>query len=228
MASRSHFTRIPSASSSNASTTIADTNRPISSRPIPPAAPSTVRRNLFHAHLSRRQHNSSTSTSSLGTSRNRTHTRTISGSGDGSGMSSTLGGGILKSRLMTGVLSLNCSLPDEGDIVARDKNGTYKVDVPILQPGSLGEGAGDEDADEVMEAVESVGHTGLEHDGGISCADKEKIEASIAELMRRNRSRQMNSEPSEVYLLIQQSLKNRVTLLDEDRWMFEIEDGSHT
>ncbi|EEP78286.1 predicted protein [Uncinocarpus reesii 1704] len=147
-------------------------NHAIPSRSLPPAAPSTIRRNLFHAHLSRRQHTTST-TSSSGTSRSRTHTHTLSGSGDGSGLSSALGGGISKSRLMTGVLSRGGSIADEGDIVARDKNGSYRVDIPTLRLGAFGEGAAD--GDEVMEVVEGCGHAGIEHEDGMSSMDKSSV-----------------------------------------------------
>ncbi|WEW61894.1 hypothetical protein PRK78_007392 [Emydomyces testavorans] len=173
MTSRTHFSRIPSASSSSASTTIADNTHPIPQPAIPTAAPSTIRRNLFHAHLNRRQHTSSTS----GTSRNRTQTHSFSGSGDGTALSGPLGGGMAKSRLMTGVLSGvgsgGGSIPDGSDIVVRDKNGSYKVDIPVLLPEALGKDADDEGGGGPMEGVEGGGATGVDHEGDISGADKE-------------------------------------------------------
>lgn len=59
---------------------------------------------------------------------------------------------------------------DGNDIVVRDKNGSYKVDIPILQPGV------DEDGGDPMVGVENGGvHTALDHDGGISAVDKESM-----------------------------------------------------
>ncbi|OJD26679.1 hypothetical protein ACJ73_01944 [Blastomyces percursus] len=42
--------------------------------------------------------------------------------------------------------------------------------------------------------------------------------------MCRNRSRQLHSEPPEIFLLIQQSLRNKAASLDEDAWMYEVKD----
>jgi len=102
--------------------------------------------------------------------------------------------------------------------------------VPMLPPGMIGD-----DADEGgMEGIEDGGQSGgaagsggVADEGEMSGREKEKIEASIVEMMCRNRSRQINSEPSEIFLLIQQSLRNRVAGLDEDKWMYEMEDEIH-
>ncbi|KAI1909374.1 hypothetical protein LOZ53_002575 [Ophidiomyces ophidiicola] len=224
MVPRNHFTRIPSASGTVPSATANSYGGSQNPTPAPP--PSSVRRNLFHSHFSRRQQPSSTSSSSL--SSNRTHTRTLTG-GDGSGLSSDINGSS-KYRLPAGALSLGAagnSISDGDDLVVRDKNGSYKIDMPMLQPGALGEMASGENGN-AMATIGGDEHMGLGPDGGMTSVDKEKIDAGIAEMMRRNRSRQLNSEPSEVYLLIQQSLQNRVALLEEDRWMFESEQEIRT
>lgn len=75
---------------------------------------------------------------------------------------------------MTGMLGLGGSAgvpvaPDGGDIVVRDKNGSYKVDIPVLQPGE------DEDGGDPMEGVEGGGHPGIDHDGGMSGVEKESM-----------------------------------------------------
>jgi hypothetical protein len=65
---------------------------------------------------------------------------------------------------------------DNGDIVARDKNGGYKVDIPMLPPGMMGD-----DADEGgMEGIEdggqgggAVGSGGGADDGEINGREKE-------------------------------------------------------
>jgi hypothetical protein len=111
--------------------------------------------------------------------------------------------------------------------VVRDKNGGYKLDVPVLPP-VVGE-----DGDE-MEGVEGSGATGGSAATGadstaqteISGREKEKIEASLVEMMCRNRNRQLSNEPAEILGLIQQSLQNKVAALDEDNWMYEPESNS--
>jgi hypothetical protein len=52
---------------------------------------------------------------------------------------------------------------DNGDIVPRDKNGNYKIDIPILPPIMMGEGgdeAGMEDLEDGRPSAES-GNTGV-------------------------------------------------------------------
>ena len=43
---------------------------------------------------------------------------------------------------------------DNGDIVARDKNGCYQVDIPILPPSMFGE---DAEGGDLMEGIEQNG-----------------------------------------------------------------------
>ncbi|MCJ1368026.1 hypothetical protein MMC16_007165 [Acarospora aff. strigata] len=98
----------------------------------------------------------------------------------------------------TSATTLQASPEDNSaDIVIRDKNGNYQVDVPLVPAG--GEEQGPED--EVKE--------------------KERAEARLVE-MYRNRSRQP-SEPAELMSAVQASLRNKAASLDEDNWMFEAE-----
>ena len=72
-------------------------------------------------------------------------------------------------------LLLSTAPLDNGDIVARDKNGGYKVDVPMLPPGMIGD-----DADEGgMEGIEDGGQSGgAAGSGGVAdegeMSDREK------------------------------------------------------
>ncbi|KAL4898485.1 hypothetical protein BDV59DRAFT_197389 [Aspergillus ambiguus] len=173
----------------------------------------SVRRNLFHHHLSRRPVSTAPPNVSIASA-------TTSGI---SGLSSH----VLTSAASESTSSLSSGSGDTGDIVVRDKNGGYKLDVPILPP-IVGEDG------EEMEGVEDSGATGGSGTTGvdsttqteISGREKEKIEASLVEMMCRNRNRQMSSEPAEFLGLIQQSLQNKVTGLDEDNWMYEPESNS--
>ncbi|KAL4801713.1 hypothetical protein BDV18DRAFT_72201 [Aspergillus unguis] len=106
---------------------------------------------------------------------------------------------------------------DDGEIVVKDKNGGYSLDIPVLPP-IVGE-----DGDE-MEGIEGAAETtDPTGQGEMSGREKEKIEASLVEIMYRNRNRQMSSEPHEILNLIHQSLRNKVATLDEDNWMYEPE-----
>ncbi|GFF58085.1 hypothetical protein IFM46972_10995 [Aspergillus udagawae] len=173
----------------------------------------SVRRNLFHHNLSRRPVSatpgSMQSGRSNGTSGPASHTLQSSAESMGPSLSS-------------GTL-------DNGDIVVRDKNGGYKLDIPVLPPAITGEiGDGMDGLDEGgtsggagATAVDSASQT------EISGREKEKIEASLAELMYRNRNRQMSNEPAEILNLIHQSLRSRVAALEEDNWMYEPEVDAH-
>ncbi|MCJ1385937.1 hypothetical protein MMC17_009062 [Xylographa soralifera] len=86
------------------------------------------------------------------------------------------------------------------EIVVRNQDGDYQVSVPSL-PADEDEQAGNEDEKEA-----------------------EKLDARIAHLCR-NRNRQ-SSEPSELFVEVQASLRRRVAALEEDNWMFEAEKTS--
>ncbi|EAW08618.1 uncharacterized protein ACLA_095510 [Aspergillus clavatus NRRL 1] len=170
----------------------------------------SVRRNLFHHNLSRRPVSTVPPTGSLQSN----------GTSGVSGLSSHL----LRSSTESTTSSLASGPVDNGDIVVRDKNGGYKLDMPILPPL-----VGGEDGDG-MDGVDEGGNSGgtvatVDSTGQmvITGREKEKIEASLAELMYRNRNRQMSNEPTEILDLIQQSLRSKVAALDEDNWMYEPE-----
>ncbi|KAL4944719.1 hypothetical protein BDV06DRAFT_220011 [Aspergillus oleicola] len=161
----------------------------------------SVRRNLFQNHLSRRP--VSTAAPSNGTS----------------GFSSQ----VLQSSTPESNSSVLSGPADDGEIVVKDKNGSYKLDIPVLPPMV------NEDGDE-MEGIEggaasSTAATGADStgQGEMSGREKDKIEAGLVEIMYRNRNRQMSSEPHEILNLVYQSLRNKVTALDEDNWMYESE-----
>ncbi|RAK79788.1 uncharacterized protein BO72DRAFT_36807 [Aspergillus fijiensis CBS 313.89] len=169
----------------------------------------SVRRNLFHHHLSRRPGSVAPSSSSAQSSA--THGVPVQSAQMAPSMSSD------------SASSLSSGPVDGGEIVARDKNGGYKLDIPV-PPALIGNG-GDE-----MEGIEDVGAQGgsgaatidATNQTDISRREKEKIEASLSE-MYRNKSRRMSSEPAEILTLIQQSLRNKVAALEEDNWMYEPE-----
>lgn len=147
----------------------------------------SVRRNLFQNHLSKRPVPADPNN---GTS-----------------------GGPSQSSQST-VTESNSSAPansmDDGEIVVKDKNGGYSLDIPVLPPMVA---EGDE-----MEGIEGGAGTtiGLTGQSDMSGRDKEskfvhlhplrhfkrtvdssviEIEASLVEIMYRNRDRQMSSEP---------------------------------
>lgn len=119
--------------------------------------------------------------------------------------------------------SLTSGSLDNGDIVVRDKNGGYKLDIPVLPPAITSEnGDGMDGLDESGTsggAGTTAGDSASQTD--ISGREKEKIEASLAELMYRNRNRQMSNEPAEILNLIHQNLRSRVAALEEDNWMYD-------
>ncbi|KAL2216914.1 hypothetical protein M432DRAFT_633376 [Thermoascus aurantiacus ATCC 26904] len=171
-----------------------------------------VRRNLFHHHLSRRPPSASSSSTSV-----------MAGASSAYGLSSQRP---TSTSTAASSSSLSSGPVDNGEIVVRDKNGGYKLDIPILPPVL----AGDDGDGDAMEGVEDgrpstgSGATGGSEDTEISGREKEKIEASLVEIMCRNRSRQMSSEPNEILNLIHQSLRKKVASLEEDKWMYEVED----
>ncbi|OJJ43732.1 hypothetical protein ASPZODRAFT_135750 [Penicilliopsis zonata CBS 506.65] len=124
--------------------------------------------------------------------------------------------------------SLGSGPVDNGEIVARDKNGAYKLDIPFFQP--LLPSRDGEEMEGVERGAPSVGADSTRVDSTgeaeMNVRDKEKIEARLVELMCRNRNRQMSSEPAEILNLIQQSLRDKAAALDDDNWMYEAEHES--
>ncbi|KAL2837274.1 hypothetical protein BJX68DRAFT_25055 [Aspergillus pseudodeflectus] len=162
---------------------------------------SSVRRNLFQNHLNRRP-------------------VTVSTSGNGtSGLSSQ----VLQSNAPEPSSSLSAGSVDDGEIVVKDKNGGYKLDIPVLPP-IVGEDGEEMEGLESGEAGTSAATNGADSGRGeMSGREKEKMEASLAEMMYRKRNRQMSSEPHEILDLVYQSLRNKVASLEEDNWMYESE-----
>lgn len=190
-----------------------------------------------------------------------------------SGNSNPFGGSNISKSVPKSGTSLSPS-PDNGDIVPRDKNGCYKLDIPVLPPAVFEEA----DGGDSMEGIEHSGGAEIpvEEGGELAGRDKEsmllssfialgvssrykslyltketEIDASFVEMMCHNRSRHINGEPSgmdyhllpfvsqkikpvfleqlltitlEVFLLVQQNLRDRVLELEEDNWMFEAEE----
>ncbi|KAL4877663.1 hypothetical protein BJY04DRAFT_221845 [Aspergillus karnatakaensis] len=159
---------------------------------------SSVRRNLFQNHLSRRPVPSAPG-------------------GGAPGLSSQL----LQANSSESNPPAFSGSADDGEIVVKDKNGTYNLDIPVLPPVEGEEG-------DEMEGIEGGGSTtatGAEStgQGEMSGQDKERIEANLVEMMYRSRNRQRSSEPHEILNLIYHSLRNKVAALEEDKWMYEPE-----
>ncbi|KAE8351184.1 hypothetical protein BDV28DRAFT_24835 [Aspergillus coremiiformis] len=166
----------------------------------------SVRRNLFHHHLSKRSVPAAPPHAPLQV-------------GPPGGLSS------LSSHVMSSESTqpLGPATVDGGEIVVKDKNGRYKLDIPILS----GEDGNDTEGLEESGATRGSGPPGADSSQTeISGREKEKIEASLVEMMYRNRNRQMSSEPAEILNLIHQSLRNKVASLDEDNWIYEPESDS--
>ncbi|KUL82325.1 hypothetical protein ZTR_10506 [Talaromyces verruculosus] len=113
---------------------------------------------------------------------------------------------------------------DNGDIIARDKNGKFQLDIPVLPPIPLDEGDEENDVENEDEgAMEGIEEDGRPSGGSEAIGkDKDKLEADLVEMMYRNRNRHLSGEPGMV--VPTQSLQNKVATLEEDNWMFETED----
>ena len=163
---RTRHARAPSGSStataatgiSNASTAIAQvppttatettSSTPTDYRPHP-----NIRRNLFAQHVSRRV--------ASGASRSRmaeqaSHGNDIIGGGDGVGsaglLRTTSSTSLSSKSAPTTAISLSTA-PVDNDIVARDRNGQYQVDVPMLPPTDED---GEDDTSDPMEGIEGA------------------------------------------------------------------------
>ena len=164
----------------------------------------SVRRNLFHHHLSKRSVSAAPPNASMQ-------------SGTHSGLPS-LSSHAMSSASSESTQSLGSGMGDGGEIVVKDKNGDYKLDIPLLPPA-----VGGEDGDE-MEGIEAgatrgSGATGTESTAQTEISGREKeskftsaihpllagniliaidleIEASLVEMMYRSRNRQMSTEPA--------------------------------
>ena len=121
-------------------------------RTMPP-----TRRNLFQNHLSRRP------------------VSTAAPSNGSSGLSSQ----VLQSNAPESNSSVSSGPADDGEIVVKDKNGSYKLDIPVLPPMV------NEDGDE-MEGIEgggagnSTAATGADSTGQGEMSGREKDSASAS------------------------------------------------
>lgn len=87
-------------------------------------APTSIRRNLFHHHLNRRPPSSSTTTGAT--------------SATGNNGVSTIRNVNLGSKAAADA-AVTTTADNNTDIVVRDKNGGYRIDVPMLPPGIVGD-----------------------------------------------------------------------------------------
>ncbi|KAL4914268.1 hypothetical protein BDW62DRAFT_213583 [Aspergillus aurantiobrunneus] len=117
----------------------------------------------------------------------------------------------------------NAGPMDDGEILVKDKNGSYKLDIPVLPPivGEDGEEMGGIEGGHGGSSTAATGanSTGQGEMGG---REKEKIEASLVEIYCEE-SGAMALTLAEILNLLNQSLKNRVAALDEDNWIYEPE-----
>ena len=163
---RPRHARAPSGSStataatgiSNASTAVAQappttTTESTSSTPTDYRPHPNIRRNLFAQHVSRRV--------ASGSSRSRmaeqaSQGNDIVGGGDGVGSA-----GLLRTTSSTSLSSKSApttavslsTAPVDNDIVARDRNGQYQVEVPVLPPST---DEGEDDNSDPMEGIEGA------------------------------------------------------------------------
>lgn len=180
MTSRYHHTaRAHSVSSTSTATTVvassttftaSSTAAPHNTAPIQhPAhskmAPTSVRRNLFHHHLSRRPASTTSSTPTIEEGHEvsaRSHLSRTPSTAE-LAASSSLGAGPV----------------DNGEIVIKDKNGGYRLDIPMLSPAM----AGEEGEEARMEGVEEgrpsggSGGTGVSSVGDADISGREKESA---------------------------------------------------
>ncbi|KAJ5985114.1 hypothetical protein N7522_012310 [Penicillium canescens] len=163
--------------------------------------PNSVRRNLFHGNLSRRPASAGPPNGAVAPNpsnlANRPSHRLKPTSSD-SGPSA---------RLKT---------VENKEIVVRDKNGSYKLEVPTLPPPLIGED-GEELGELEAEAFDSSELSGRE---------KEKYEADLLEMMIRHRDGVPSDEPDEILNIMNESLRKKAASLDDDNWMFEPEKDS--
>lgn len=91
-------------------------------------------------------------------------------------------------------------LPDNSsDIVVKDRNGNYQVDIPLLPPL---------DEEQMQEEDEAA-------------MEKERQEARLLEMWKDKHLQP--SDPAELYAAVQTKLRGVVASLDKDNWMFEAE-----
>ncbi|KAJ5246912.1 hypothetical protein N7468_001895 [Penicillium chermesinum] len=108
-------------------------------------------------------------------------------------------------------------LAENREIVVRDKNGGYKLDMPTLPGNALVNEEGEELNENETEETE------LGFESSESETKKEKFEAALVDMMIRHRNRQSSGEPDEILDIVHQSLLKKANSLNDDNWMFEVE-----
>lgn len=156
--------------------------------------PNSVRRNLFHQNLSRRPASAGPPNGNMP---------------PGSNALSNRPSHRLKPTSSDSSSSRSIKLSENKEIVVRDKNGSYKLDVPALPHalvGEDGEELGELGADESGEAAfDSSELSGREKESTLALESglfiqsetdgHSEFEAALVEMMIRHRNRQTSGEP---------------------------------
>ncbi|KAJ5675920.1 hypothetical protein N7462_008817 [Penicillium macrosclerotiorum] len=165
--------------------------------------PNDVRRNLFHQNLSRRPAAPGPPSTAVPPGNNGiTHRPSHR----------------LKSSTSDSSSSRSSRSSENRDIVVRDKNGSYKLEMPALPQTLVGE-----DGEELGELDTEEADEMAFNSSKLNALDKEKFDDALVEMMIRHRNRQTNGEPDEILNIVHQSLRKKVASLDDDNWMFEPE-----
>jgi hypothetical protein len=171
--------------------------------------PSSVRRNLFHGNLSRRPASAGPPNGVIPPNPN--------------GVSNRPSHRLKPTSSDSGPPARPFKTVENKDIVVRDKNGGYKLDIPTLPPALV------EDADELAELDEERAFgaaelTGIDKEsmfiydsiGVFEARDADTwtgFEAALVEMMIRHRNRQANDEPDGAF----HSLNPALILLTRSR-----------
>ncbi|KAJ5753808.1 uncharacterized protein N7511_007961 [Penicillium nucicola] len=163
--------------------------------------PNSVRRNLFHGNLSRRPASAGPPNGAVPPNpsnlANRPSHRLKPTSSD------------------MGPSSRPLKTTENKEIVVKDRNGSYKLEVPTLPPPMI-----EEDGEELGELE------GEAFDSQLSQGEKEKYEAALVEMVNRHRAGVPSDEPDELLNILNDSLRKKAASLDDDHWMFEPEKDS--
>jgi hypothetical protein len=192
------------------------------------ASTSSVRRNLFSSHLSRRPASNTVQAPT-----------TTNGLDPQQGTSQAEPGPHSPSHaIYHNVITNNHKIVGD-DIILRDDHGRPTLpSIPVLPPHLR---LSPSNSEQQVANVDDPDYTAqLELEDAIrEKEDKERIEKSLVEMMYRSRSRahghatrhggagnggpnsSLGPENEELLALVQASLRQKVTSLEEDRWMFE-------
>lgn len=153
----------------------------------------SVRRNLFHGNLSRRPASAGPPNGAMPPNPNGVSNRPSNR---------------LKPTSSDSGPQIRAHKAENKDIVVRDKNGAYKLEVPTLPPALVGE-----DGEELVEMEENFNPaelTGREKESMLSgtyvlgCADAGvDFEKALVEMMIRHRNRMSDDEPDGAFPALQ-------------------------